>query len=36
MPWSNTVPRTATSAKVQGLNYNMTEFLMPNDAWIAA
>jgi peptide/nickel transport system substrate-binding protein len=35
-PWSNTVPRTATSAKVQGLTYNMTEFLMPNDAWLTA
>jgi peptide/nickel transport system substrate-binding protein len=36
MPWSNTVPRTATTAKVQGLAYNMTEFLMANDAWLAA
>ncbi len=36
LPWSNTVPRTATSAKVQGLTYNMTEFLMPNEAWLTA
>jgi len=36
MPWSNTVPRTATTAKVQGMAYNMTEFLMANDAWLAA
>ncbi|HEY3063289.1 MAG TPA: ABC transporter substrate-binding protein [Chloroflexota bacterium] len=35
-PWSNTVPRAAATAKVQGLTYNMTEFLMPNDAWLAA
>jgi peptide/nickel transport system substrate-binding protein len=35
-PWSNTVPRAAASAKVQGLIYNMTEFLMPNDAFLAA
>ena len=35
-PWSNTVPRAATTAKVQGLTYNMTEFLMPNEAWLAA
>lgn len=34
-PWSNTVPRTVTTAKVQGLTFNMTEFLMPNDAWLA-
>ena len=33
-PWSNTVPRAASSAKVQGLTYNMTEFLMPNDSWL--
>jgi peptide/nickel transport system substrate-binding protein len=36
MPWSNTVPRTATTAKVQGMAYNMTEFLMANDAWLGA
>ena len=35
-PWSNTVPRAATTAKVQGLTYNMTEFLMPNDAWLTS
>jgi peptide/nickel transport system substrate-binding protein len=35
-PWSNTVPRTVTTANVQGMMYNMTEFLMPNDAWLAA
>ena len=35
-PWSNTVPRAATTAKVQGLTYNMTEFLMPNDAFLAS
>lgn len=35
-PWSNTVPRTVTTANVQGMTYNMTEFLMPNDAWLAA
>ncbi len=34
-PWSNTVPRAASTARVQGLTYNMTEFLMPNDAWLA-
>jgi ABC-type transport system substrate-binding protein len=34
-PWSNAVPRAATTAKVQGLTYNMTEFLMANDAWLA-
>jgi peptide/nickel transport system substrate-binding protein len=36
LPWSNTVPRTASTARVQGLAYNMTEFLMTNDAWLAA
>jgi peptide/nickel transport system substrate-binding protein len=36
MPWSNTVPRSATTAKVQGMAYNMTEFLMANDAWLTA
>jgi ABC-type transport system substrate-binding protein len=35
MPYSNTVPRTATSARVQGLQYNMTEFLMANNVWLA-
>ena len=35
-PWSNTVPRAAASARVQGLTYNMTEFLMPNDAFLAS
>jgi len=35
-PWSNTVPRAATTARVQGLTYNMTEFLMPNDVWLTA
>ena len=34
LPWSNTVPRAATTAKVQGLTYNMTEFLMANNAWL--
>jgi peptide/nickel transport system substrate-binding protein len=36
LPWSNTVPRAITTAKVQGMTYNMTEFLMPNDAWLTA
>jgi peptide/nickel transport system substrate-binding protein len=36
MPFSNTVPRTATTARVQGMTYNMTEFLMPNDAWLTS
>ncbi len=35
-PWSNTVPRASTTADVQGMTYNMTEFLMANDAWLAA
>ena len=35
-PWSNTVPRAAAAANVQGLAYNMTEFLMANDVWLAA
>ena len=35
-PWSNTVPRAATTARVQGLTYNMTEFLMPNDVYLSA
>jgi hypothetical protein len=35
-PWSNAVPRAATSSRLQGLTYNMTEFLMPNDAWLSA
>jgi len=35
MPYSNTVPRTAATARVQGLQYNMTEFLMANNAWLA-
>jgi peptide/nickel transport system substrate-binding protein len=35
-PWSNTVPRAISTANVQGLTYNMTEFLMPNDAWLTA
>jgi peptide/nickel transport system substrate-binding protein len=35
-PWSNTVPRAAASARVQGLTYNMTEFLMPNDAFLGS
>lgn len=35
-PWSDTVPRAVASAKAQGLVYNMTEFLMPNDAFLAA
>jgi peptide/nickel transport system substrate-binding protein len=34
MPYSNTVPRTATTARVQNLQYNMTEFLMANNAWL--
>jgi peptide/nickel transport system substrate-binding protein len=34
LPWSNTVPRTAMTTRVQGLKYNMTEFLMANDAWL--
>ena len=36
MPFSNTVPRTATTARVQGMQYNMTEFLMANNAWLAS
>jgi len=36
LPYSNTVPRTATTARVQGLQYNMTEFLMPNEAWLTS
>jgi ABC-type transport system substrate-binding protein len=36
MPYSNTVPRTATTARVQGIQYNMTEFLMANNAWLAS
>jgi peptide/nickel transport system substrate-binding protein len=36
LPYSNTVPRTATTARVQGLQYNMTEFLMPNNAWLSS
>jgi peptide/nickel transport system substrate-binding protein len=36
MPYSNTVPRTATTARVQGLQYNMTEFLMANNVWLAS
>jgi hypothetical protein len=36
LPYSNTVPRTATTSRVQGLAYNMTEFLMPNNAWLAS
>jgi len=35
MPYSNTVPRTAATARVQGLQYNMTEFLMANNVWLA-
>ena len=35
LPWSNTVPRIAATAKVQGMAYNMTEFFMPNDIWLA-
>ncbi|HEY1293902.1 MAG TPA: ABC transporter substrate-binding protein [Chloroflexota bacterium] len=34
LPYSNTVPRAATTARVQGLQYNMTEFLMANDVWL--
>ncbi|MBV9579039.1 MAG: ABC transporter substrate-binding protein [Chloroflexi bacterium] len=36
MPFSNTVPRTVTTARVQGFSYNMTEFLMPNDVWLSS
>ena len=36
LPWSNTVPRAASTARVQGLAYNMTEFLMANDAFLAS
>jgi peptide/nickel transport system substrate-binding protein len=36
IPWSNTVPRVVASAKVQGLKYNMTDFFMPNEAWVSA
>jgi peptide/nickel transport system substrate-binding protein len=36
LPYSNTVPRAVTTARVQGLVYNMTEFLMPNEAWLAS
>jgi len=35
LPWSNTVPRAAATARVQGLTYNMTEFLMPNDVFLS-
>jgi peptide/nickel transport system substrate-binding protein len=34
--WSNTVPRVVATAKVQGLKYNMTDFFMPNEAWLTA
>jgi ABC-type transport system substrate-binding protein len=36
MPYSNTVPRTAATARVQGLQYNMTEFLMPNNVFLSS
>ena len=36
LPYSNTVPRAATTARVQGLAYNMTEFLMANNAWLSS
>jgi ABC-type transport system substrate-binding protein len=36
LPWSNTVPRAAMTARVQSMSYNMTEFLMPNNAWLAS
>ena len=36
MPYSNTVPRTAATARVQGLQYNMTEFLMANNVWLSS
>jgi len=29
------VPRSAANARVQGLTYNMTEFLMPNDVFLS-
>jgi peptide/nickel transport system substrate-binding protein len=35
LPYANTVPRVASTARVQGLQYNMTEFLMPNGAWLS-
>ena len=35
LPWSNTVPRIAATSKVQGMAFNMTEFFMPNDIWLA-
>jgi peptide/nickel transport system substrate-binding protein len=34
LPYSNTVPRAVTTARVQGMAYNMTEFLMANNAWL--
>ena len=36
LPYSNTVPRAATNARVQGMAYNMTEFLMANNAWLTS
>jgi peptide/nickel transport system substrate-binding protein len=36
MPWSNTAPRFAHSAKVHGVRWNLADYMMTNDAWLSA
>jgi peptide/nickel transport system substrate-binding protein len=36
MPWSNTAPRFANAAKVRGVRWNLADYMLTNDAWLAA
>jgi peptide/nickel transport system substrate-binding protein len=36
MPWSNTAPRFAFSAKLHGVRWNLADYMMTNDAWLSA
>ena len=35
MPWSNTAPRFVYSSKVHGVRWNLADYMMTNDAWLA-
>jgi peptide/nickel transport system substrate-binding protein len=35
MPWSNTAPRFAYTSRVHGVRWNLADYMLTNDAWLA-
>jgi peptide/nickel transport system substrate-binding protein len=35
MPWSNTAPRFVYASKVHGVRWNLADYMMTNDVWLA-